>query len=210
MGCHFLLQGTFLTQGSNLSPLHCRWIIYRWATREVHYVYIYPCFFFWFPSHLGYHRALSRVLCAISQFSLVIYFMLSINSVYMSIPVSWFLPLLLPLLVKPVPLNGFHIRNSLALFQHPPAFPSSQLSPQAHALSWLFQASNVGIREKDKSTNQSQLLYVSLQVPLTTSSTWIYQELGDFNKGSKKSNHLILELQALQQLVRGDIWGQKK
>ena len=28
MGCHFLLQGIFLTQGSNLSLLHCRWILY--------------------------------------------------------------------------------------------------------------------------------------------------------------------------------------
>ena len=28
------------------------------------YVYIYPLFF-WFPSHLGHHRALSRIPCAI-------------------------------------------------------------------------------------------------------------------------------------------------
>ena len=28
MGCHFLLQGIFLTQGSNLGLLHCRWILY--------------------------------------------------------------------------------------------------------------------------------------------------------------------------------------
>ena len=28
VGCHALLQGIFLTQGSNLSLLHCRWI--RW------------------------------------------------------------------------------------------------------------------------------------------------------------------------------------
>ena len=30
VGCHFFLQGIFLTQGSNLSLLHCRW---SWATR---------------------------------------------------------------------------------------------------------------------------------------------------------------------------------
>ena len=39
VGCHFLLQGTFLTQGSNpwLLPLllHCRQILYRWATKEL-------------------------------------------------------------------------------------------------------------------------------------------------------------------------------
>ena len=29
VGCHFLLQGIFLTQGSNLSFLHCRQILYH-------------------------------------------------------------------------------------------------------------------------------------------------------------------------------------
>ena len=41
VGCHFLLQGIFLTQGSNLSLLcllHCRWILYRWASGKVHTV----------------------------------------------------------------------------------------------------------------------------------------------------------------------------
>ena len=32
MGCHFLLQGTFLTQGSNPRLLHCRRILYLWPT----------------------------------------------------------------------------------------------------------------------------------------------------------------------------------
>ena len=32
VGCHFLLQGTFPTQGSNPRLLHCRWILYRCAT----------------------------------------------------------------------------------------------------------------------------------------------------------------------------------
>ena len=34
VGCHFLLQGIFLTQGSKLCFLHCRWVIYQSATRE--------------------------------------------------------------------------------------------------------------------------------------------------------------------------------
>ena len=34
VGCHFLLQGIVLTQGSNLRPLHCRWILYCWALGE--------------------------------------------------------------------------------------------------------------------------------------------------------------------------------
>ena len=32
--CHFLLQGIFLTQGSNPGLRHCRWILYHWATWE--------------------------------------------------------------------------------------------------------------------------------------------------------------------------------
>ena len=35
MGCHFLLQGIFPTQGLNLCLLHCK-RIYRWATMEEH------------------------------------------------------------------------------------------------------------------------------------------------------------------------------
>ena len=34
VGCHFLLQGIFLTQRSNLRPLHCRRSLHRCATRE--------------------------------------------------------------------------------------------------------------------------------------------------------------------------------
>ena len=39
MGCHALLEGIFLTQVSSpclLSLLHCRQILYRWATGEAH------------------------------------------------------------------------------------------------------------------------------------------------------------------------------
>ena len=34
MGCHFLLQEIFLSQGLNLPLLHCRQILYSWATRK--------------------------------------------------------------------------------------------------------------------------------------------------------------------------------
>ena len=34
VGSHALLQGIFLTQGSNPGLLHCRQILYCWATRE--------------------------------------------------------------------------------------------------------------------------------------------------------------------------------
>ena len=33
-GCHFLLQGIFLTQGSNPDLLHCRQRLYLWATNQ--------------------------------------------------------------------------------------------------------------------------------------------------------------------------------
>ena len=36
MGYLFLLQGIFLIQWSNLHLLHCRWIVYDWATWEAH------------------------------------------------------------------------------------------------------------------------------------------------------------------------------
>ena len=34
MGCHSLLQGIFPTRGSYTGLVHCRWILYQWATRE--------------------------------------------------------------------------------------------------------------------------------------------------------------------------------
>ena len=39
MDCHALLQGIFQIRGSNLSflwLLHCRWILYHWATGKPH------------------------------------------------------------------------------------------------------------------------------------------------------------------------------
>ena len=45
VGCHFLLQGIFLTQGSNLGLWHCRQTLYHlsyqglhWTTREVPFI----------------------------------------------------------------------------------------------------------------------------------------------------------------------------
>ena len=34
VGCHFLLQGIFLTQGLNPGLLHCRQIVYHLSHRE--------------------------------------------------------------------------------------------------------------------------------------------------------------------------------
>ena len=41
MGYHFLLQGISPTQGLNLHLLHCKWILYRWAT----FVFFRSCSF---------------------------------------------------------------------------------------------------------------------------------------------------------------------
>ena len=38
MGCHFLLQKIFLTQGSNPHLLYCRQILCHWATWEAHHM----------------------------------------------------------------------------------------------------------------------------------------------------------------------------
>ena len=35
VGCHFLLQGIFPTQGSNSGLLYCRWILYQLSFREI-------------------------------------------------------------------------------------------------------------------------------------------------------------------------------
>ena len=47
VGCHFLLQGVFPTQGSNPGLPHCRQILYLWATREAtpikeHHIFFSP------------------------------------------------------------------------------------------------------------------------------------------------------------------------
>ena len=39
VGCHFLFQGIFPTQGSNPRLLHCRRTLYGWAAREAHRAY---------------------------------------------------------------------------------------------------------------------------------------------------------------------------
>ena len=74
---------------------------------------IYPLSF-GFPSHLGHHRALSRVPVLYSRFSLVMYLMHSINNVYiyMSIQISQFAPVPFPHLV---PTHLFSTPMSLLL-----------------------------------------------------------------------------------------------
>ena len=64
MGSLSLLQQIFLTQELNQGPLHCRQILYLLNYQGSPYIYTYPLFF-GFPSHLGHHRTLGRVLCVL-------------------------------------------------------------------------------------------------------------------------------------------------
>ena len=61
VGCHALLWGIFLIQGSNpclLWLLHCWWILYHWATGEalitpVMTLFLYVFFLYWMPRKQG-------------------------------------------------------------------------------------------------------------------------------------------------------------
>ena len=44
MGCHFLLQRIFLTQGSKLGLLHCRWMLYSLSHRGSPFLNIFIFF----------------------------------------------------------------------------------------------------------------------------------------------------------------------
>ena len=65
VGCPFLLQGIFLTQGSNLGPLHCRQILYQLSykgspsidekMRKMLYVYVYIYIYIHIHTHTHIH-----------------------------------------------------------------------------------------------------------------------------------------------------------
>ena len=72
VGCHFLLQGIFLTQGSNLSLLHLLYQqagLYCWATWDVLFI-LFPRFIF--IEH--------RFYCQTSELSPVIFYHFNIQS----------------------------------------------------------------------------------------------------------------------------------
>ena len=83
-------EGDFLY--CRIVPLQCC-VRFRLQQRESAVcIHIFPLFLF--LSQLGHHRALSGVSCADSRVSLVIHFIHC--NVYMSIPVSQFIPPLFP------------------------------------------------------------------------------------------------------------------
>ena len=80
----------------------CQFLLYSRVNQL--YVDIHPLFF-GFPSHLGHHRALSRIPCVIQQ--VLISYLFYTSSVYMSIPNSHFIPL------PPAPLGIHTLKKKL-------------------------------------------------------------------------------------------------
>ena len=94
VGCHFLLQGTFLTQGSNLHLLLGRHILYHWEIWEahkshtIHFMHL-KCPVHWFLVYLElcnhYHSQLRP--CFSPQEFLLIF--VSFNKLYLVIVVCY-------------------------------------------------------------------------------------------------------------------------
>ena len=74
VGCHALLQGIFLTQGLNPHLLHCRQILYHWATKEAPLIYsslymLIPSSWFIPPQHFfpfGSHKFVFSIWKSVS------------------------------------------------------------------------------------------------------------------------------------------------
>ena len=64
--CHFPLHGIFSTQGSNLSLLCCRWILYRWTTKAFQQ---YLLRLLWELNKLSYVKCLEQHLTQSINFS---------------------------------------------------------------------------------------------------------------------------------------------
>ena len=101
----FLLKKLILLEYSCFTMLYV-FLLYRKMNQL--YLFIYPLLF-GFPSHLGQHSALSSSL-PYSWFSFVVYFIHSINSIYVSISVSQFLP------TSPLVLSVLHVSVSISYF----------------------------------------------------------------------------------------------
>ena len=56
VGCHFLLQGVFPTQGLNLGLLHCRWILYCLSHQGSPRTFMQVIYFFSMSIFILYHK----------------------------------------------------------------------------------------------------------------------------------------------------------
>ena len=97
----------------------CQFLLYCTVTQP--YVYIYPLLF-GFPPHLGNHRALSRVPCAVGSHQLAILYLLSIECIYVNPklpvhPASPLSPLIsIHLFCMSVSISALQIRSSTLFF----------------------------------------------------------------------------------------------
>ena len=110
VGCHFLLQRIFPTQGSNLCLLQVscigRWIIYHWAIRA------YIPSLLSLPPTQPSRSAHSTELSSLCSFPLVIYFT---HRVYLSMLLSQFTPVSFSRNPRPVSTNLFSTSAPLFL-----------------------------------------------------------------------------------------------
>ena len=113
MGCHFLLQGIFLTQGLNLGLPHCRQTLYclshQGSQTTKWFSYMYTHIPFPLGSPTSTKRSITPIYVTMVQkyesphllygrFPLASYF--TSGSVYMSVLTFQFIPLLFPLLLS--------------------------------------------------------------------------------------------------------------
>ena len=81
-GCHFFLQVTFSTQGSNPHLLHCRQIFYHWATREDHSWFTVLCWFLLNRNNSVLHIYMYIYTYTHISFHTVFYYDLSLDTKY--------------------------------------------------------------------------------------------------------------------------------
>ena len=80
MSCHFLFQGIILIQGSNwhhLCLMHCRWIIYHYATTEAPYISIITLNVNWLNVSTKQHRLAKQMKMCMYAFPLTTSFCLT-------------------------------------------------------------------------------------------------------------------------------------
>ena len=108
VSCHILLQAIFPSQGLNLSCLHCRWILYCWATGEapISYVIITNSFYiFRLPSNTIFHTNISVLYQFHFPFPRSLPSFCSSMSWFFSVPGGQLLPWELP---SPFTWAGLH------------------------------------------------------------------------------------------------------
>ena len=141
----------------------CQHLLYSKVNQLYVYIYIPPLFRL--PSHLGHHRALNRVPCAIQQVLIIIYFIHS--SVQMSISISQFkshtqfIPIHNPLRLK-------QNMDAHSLWQHSTLSQKFQVMQQ----SWKNFGKHYNIKKKTNKQQQIQVLINYISLTLIQFAKW--------------------------------------